>query len=84
MKNGNITEQELFDAKRNILDLLKSMNDSPLTLESYFQSGIMNNLSLSLDKLSEQIHLTSLQDVIKVGQNIKLDTIYFMKGEEGV
>lgn len=84
MKNGNITEQELFDAKRNILDLLKSMNDSPLTLESYFQSGIMNNLSLSLDNLSEQIHLTSLQDVIKVGQNIKLDTIYFMKGEEGV
>lgn len=84
MKNGNITEQELFDAKRNILDLLKSMNDSPLTLESYFQSGIMNNISLSLDKLSEQIDKICVQDVIKVGQNIKLDTVYFMKGGESV
>ena len=60
------------------------MNDSPLTLESYFQSGIMNNISLSLDKLSEQIDKICVQDVIKVGQNIKLDTVYFMKGGESV
>lgn len=84
IKNGNITEQELIDARKNILDLLKSMNDSPLTLESYFQSGIMNNISLSLDKLSEQIQQSSLENVIKVGQNIELDTVYFMKGGENI
>ena len=82
MKSGNITEQELSDAKINILDALKSMSDNPLTLESFFQSAVMNGFCLSLSDLSKQIQQVSLDDVIQISKFVTLDTVYFMKGGE--
>lgn len=84
MKNANITEQELLDAKRTILDSLKSMKDSPVVLESFLQDCIVNSISLSLDKLYDSIQTISLDDIVKVAKNLTLDTVYFMKGGDAV
>ncbi len=83
VKTGNITSQEFDNAKASLIDSYVQIGDS---LESLIANRVIFDLSdinLSRDEQIEQIKSVTLERVIAAAQDIKLDTVYLLKGTGG-
>ena len=82
IKNGDITEEELDNAKKSIKNGFLSVYDSAESLEAWaFYRGLCG-ISTTPDKEIAKIEATSAQDVQNIAKRITLDTVYFLTGEE--
>ncbi len=55
MKNGNIGDDVIFDAKKLAFDILKDITDEPITIASYYKSiGYLTDI-LSEEKIEDRI-----------------------------
>lgn len=80
--NGNITEAELTGAKNGIQNHLRSYKDSPASMVQYALQQLVAGKYIDIDTMLSKIDAVSAEDVRAVAQNIKLDTVYFLGGEE--
>ncbi|MGM9613401.1 MAG: EF-P 5-aminopentanol modification-associated protein YfmF [Butyricicoccus sp.] len=80
LQAGNLSDEELEAARRTLLNQLRTMQDSPLSLEHFFQSQAVGGLTYDLDMLMERISTLTRDDVLAAGRGISLDTVYFLKG----
>ncbi|MGN1031189.1 MAG: EF-P 5-aminopentanol modification-associated protein YfmF [Butyricicoccaceae bacterium] len=83
LQNGGITEQELETARRSVLSSLRSMQDSPLSLEQFYQTQAVGEAEGDLDELIDRLKQTTLDEVTRAAQSASVDTIYFLKGGAG-
>ena len=82
IKNGDITEEELDNAKKSIKNGFLSVYDSAESLEAWaFYRGLCG-ISTTPDKEIAKIEKTSAKDVQNIAKRITLDTVYFLTGEE--
>lgn len=81
MKKGNITDYEYTTTIKTIENSLNSMKDEQLSLVDFYYGQELINSDLSLENIIENMKKVTIEDVVKVAQNVKLDTIYFMKGK---
>ena len=80
VQKGDVSDWELLSAKRSIITSIKSAMDSPSgLLELYFDSSIAA-FPYDPDKLCEMIGDVTLDRVVDVASDIKLDTVYFLTG----
>lgn len=80
MQAGGLTADELESARRTLLGSLRAMNDSPLSLERFYQSQAIGGAARDLDGLCDAVARATLDDVLAAGQGVALDTVYFLKG----
>ena len=59
---------------------LRTMFDSPLQLENFYQTQAVAGLTETLDELIERIGQVSMADVTAAAQKAVPDTVYFLKG----
>lgn len=82
IKNGEISNEELQNAKKSIKNGFLSVYDSAESLEAWvFYRGLCG-ISTTPDKEIEKVENTSASDIQKIAQRITLDTVYFLTGEE--
>ena len=79
MKQGNITEEEINATKSAILTGIKSMQDGQGAIVDFFMSQHLTESGEDFESMAEKISKVTLEDVIRISQNIELDTVYFLK-----
>ncbi len=80
IRNGKITEDELYAAKRSILNAYKQLYDSPFDLQSFYGGRMMFGISDTVDDCIKKLSSVELCDVVRLAQNIKLDALFFVEG----
>ncbi|WP_339063176.1 EF-P 5-aminopentanol modification-associated protein YfmF [Tepidibacillus marianensis] len=79
MKDGKITVQELNQTKAILSNQLREMLDRPRQLIDYTYQSVLSGKPRTLSEMIEQIRRVSVNDLVRVGKKIKLDTVYFLR-----
>ena len=82
IKNGNISEHEFVSSINAIVNTCNSYYDDQRALASYYLSESLTDTNRSLDEYIDNIKKVTVEDVTKIAKKLKLDTVYFLKGEE--
>ena len=78
LKDGDITESEISNAKIPFINSLNSLNDEIGRISDfYFSQSISKNKS-DLDQIKNMINKSTKEDIVEAVKNIELDTIYFL------
>lgn len=82
MLSGKVTEEEFIAAKKYLANSFNSMKDSISAMEDFYMSQLICKTDDTLDAIIEKINSVKMEQVIKAGKKIKMNTIYFLKGKE--
>lgn len=82
IKKGNISEDELRDAKLALVDSAERIADSVGNTMNWYFSGVMNGKVVTPAEKRAQIEAVTAADIVKIAENIRLDTYYFLCGKE--
>ncbi len=80
-RQGQITEEELRDAKAAVVTALENVQDSQGQMEDFYLGQALENLQCSPSEAAALCRSVTLEEVQKVAQSVQLDTVYFLKGE---
>ena len=82
VKQGNITEQELDSAKKSIKNGYMQIYDSAEAMETWAFFRGLCDISTTPMLECAKIDKTTIDDIKNLASRFKLDTVYFLKGEE--
>lgn len=82
MRNGEFTQDEMDASVKGLTDAINSVYDSPDTLDFWLFSQIKKKNLTTPDKTIEKIKAVTPEQVRQAAQRVKLDTVYFLQGEE--
>ncbi|MDO5783742.1 MAG: pitrilysin family protein [Eubacteriales bacterium] len=80
MQSGGLTADEVEAAKRSVAASLRTMFDTPLVLENFYQTQAAAGLDETLEHLIARIGQVTVEDVTRAAQKAVPDTVYFLKG----
>ena len=82
IKNGNISENEMRDAKLALIDSAERIADSAGNTLNWYFACVMNGEMITPEEKCEKILATTADDIVRISQNIRLDTYYFLCAKE--
>ncbi|KZE66449.1 zinc protease [Fictibacillus phosphorivorans] len=80
IKNGNITDAEFDQTKAMINNQVLETIDHPIGLSEVLYHNVVAGTNRSIEDWMEGINSVTKEDVVKVAEKVKLDTIFFLKG----
>ena len=80
MKNGKFTEEDLINAKHYVEFGMKSLQDEQDSEITYYLSQEMAGKLVTIDEYVEKIKTTTKEQIVKIANSIKINTIYFLTG----
>lgn len=83
VRGGAITESEMENTRCGLIRDIEMMRDQPSSLMDLALAGIVNGCSITAEQLKQRVSQVSLEDVVRVARGIQLDTVYFLRNEEG-
>ncbi len=83
MKSGDISSEEFDNARAYLIDAYIQTADSLDATISLCTSSRISGHSLTPEDQIEKIKAVTLEDVITVAKDIKVDTVYLLKGVGG-
>lgn len=78
IKDGRISDYEFDSSKKALVNSLKEAEDSPAMIISLYLDGIINGIEESIQEIIEKVWNVTKEDVARVAQKVKLDTVYFL------
>ncbi|WDL98008.1 EF-P 5-aminopentanol modification-associated protein YfmF [Alicyclobacillus sp. ALC3] len=81
MKDGRIAEDELNYTKRGMRNQYLQANDQPMSLVDLHFAGVLAGKERALPDTVAAIEAVHLEDVVRVAQQVQLDTVYFLRSE---
>jgi len=81
IKNGDITDDELKAAILSTVNNIKSIADNALMSEDYWLGRLIINTPISMEEIVNEVSTVTKEQIVETAKNIKLDTVYFLKGE---
>lgn len=82
MKNGVFSQEDIDNAKKGIISTIKSIDDEQDTGITYFFGQELINNKITLEEYIKKIEEISKEDIVKIANAIKINTIYFLKNKE--
>jgi predicted Zn-dependent peptidase len=83
IKKGKITDFEFNAAKKSLINAHSEITHSAAVIERYYLVNSEFSVNDSIEDAKRKFAEVSLEDVIRVAQNVKLDTVYFLSGKGG-
>ena len=80
IQNGGLTENEIETARRSVLASLRTITDSPYSLENFYQMQSSIGLDSTLQDLIAEINRVTPEQVTEAARRAKPDFVYFLKG----
>lgn len=80
LRHGNISEEELQGAKAYIASSLRSVGDSPLSMEAFYLDQTIAGLDYGPDELAALVEDVTRDQVAEAMEDVALDAVYFLKG----
>lgn len=82
MKKGEFSDKDTDVVKKELINQFRSAADGVESLEDYYTTQLCLGTDMSIDETAKAIEEVSREDIIKVAENVKLDTVYFLTGKE--
>ena len=82
MKNGIFTDEDIENAKKSIISTIKSIDDEQDTEITYFFGQELSNEKISIEDYIRKVENVSKENIVKIGNLITINTIYFLKNNE--
>ena len=82
LRRGEITPEELDAAKKDAVNGLRTVTDSPAALESYLLRETVQGLEIGPDEMAALIEDVTAPQAAAVARSVELDAVYFLRGEE--
>ena len=82
VRKGNFTDETIADAKMSISDTLHSVNDSNLSILSWFSSFCASGSFYTPDEIAEMINNVSREEIILAANMITEDTVFILESEK--
>ncbi|WP_028550487.1 EF-P 5-aminopentanol modification-associated protein YfmF [Paenibacillus sp. UNC451MF] len=83
MTKGEISETELQQTRAMITGHLREMQDSAFELVSFDFNNILSGVERSVPSLIQDVLNVDKKDIQEVANQVKLDTIYFLRDRKG-
>lgn len=80
---GKISDVELDNTKRGLINQLRSKQDSPGQLTSFYLDGSVGGKTFTVEDLCAEIDAVGRDEVMKVGEKVRMDTVYLLRPREG-
>lgn len=81
MKRGIISKEDIEATLKALETGMKSLQDSQGAIVDFFLSQNLTQNSDDFDSLIDKLKRVTIDDVVRVAQNVELDTIYFLEPE---
>ncbi|MBR5272039.1 MAG: insulinase family protein [Clostridia bacterium] len=82
IQDGEFTEDEMSASIKGLVDSFNSVYDSPETLDSWCTSQIKRKEIVTPEHTIAKIKAVTAEQVQQAAQKVRLDTVYFLQGEE--
>lgn len=77
---GQITAEELNAAREGVLSGLRSLHDSPGSIENFYATAALSGLKLTPAEYMAAVSAVTAADVAEAAKTVDLHTTYFLKG----
>lgn len=78
-KKGNITDEEVENAKNFLTTILKQTNDSQRSLAEFYMTGIIARTPITPQEYIEKILSCTKEDIVRLANGINLQTEFYLK-----
>lgn len=79
MKKGNFTDEDLHNAKSNIISTIKFIPDEQDTEITYYFGQELSNSHVTFEKYINKVNNVTKEQIIELANHINTNTIYFLK-----
>ena len=79
MENGIFSDDDIENTKKGIISGIKAIDDEQDTEITYFFGQELTDSKISLEEYIEKIQKVCKEDIIKVANSVKINTVYFLK-----
>lgn len=79
-RKGEISEGEMTAAREALLSSLRSVPDSPGSIENFTSTAALSGLVYSREDYMKALEKVTLDDVVKCAGSVSLNTTYFLRG----
>lgn len=79
MRNGDFTEEDIENAKKYMIAGLRTTREEQDSELTYYLGQELSDKFTTFEEYEEKISKVTKEDIQKVAQNIKINTIYFLK-----
>lgn len=80
-QKGEITLQELENARQAVLSGLQAVYDSPGAMEGYFSSLAISGIDRTPERYAQEVRSVTLADVVAAANTVKFHSAFTLKGE---
>lgn len=84
VRRGDFTKEELNNAIRSLQSGYRELTDSPGGVESYYLGRQLFGVDLTIEEMQEGFGRVTAEGVIAAANRVSLDTVYFLRGPEGM
>lgn len=83
IRKGKITREEMENTRRALISMYKVVSDSPYNLVNFYMDGLVGKRDERVDYFIRKIEDIREEDVVAAAHKVCLDTVYFLRSEEG-
>ena len=80
---GEISREEMENTRIGLINQLRSQLDNPNSLISFYLDADIGGRRHGFSDVMEKIQQVTPEQVVEAASKIQLDTVYFLRGEEG-
>ena len=80
IRAGNISESELYAAKRSIENAYRQLYDSPFDLQSFYSGRMLFGISETIEDCREKLMAVSREQIVALAKKVTLDALFFVEG----
>lgn len=79
MKQGDFTEEDIDNAKKYMINGIKTVEEGQDTEITYYIGQELSDLHTSLEEYQKQIEAVTKEDIIEIANKVEINTIYFLR-----
>ena len=79
-RNGDISDQEIDNAKRDLINNYRALYDSASDLSTWYLSRLIGGNESTVEQIIEELEAVTKEDIIRCAKDTVLDTVFFLKG----
>jgi len=84
MKEGDFSQEDLDNTRSGLRNQFLVEEDNPYAIINRTLDGMLVGQVWETDELLQRLNAVTRDDIVRVAENIKLDTVYFLTGIGGV
>ncbi len=82
IKNGNVSNEEIENARAHLVNVYSSLDDDPETVVSLKSGWLTEGEERTVEEIVEGLKKVTREEIIEIASSYKLSTVYFLKGEQ--